>query len=75
MLCLSYYLLCFLFNKIGEEGITGSVCLEARGVRGMGGEAGGRKERWLKQCMHIRINELTIKKSKWYLGLEACLKW
>jgi hypothetical protein len=44
MLCLSYYLLCFLFNKIGEEGITGSVCLEARGVRGMGGrlEAGRR---------------------------------
>jgi hypothetical protein len=23
MLCLSYYLLCFLFNKIGEEGKTG----------------------------------------------------
>jgi hypothetical protein len=25
MLCLSYYLLCFLFNKIGEEGRTGSA--------------------------------------------------
>jgi hypothetical protein len=24
MLCLSYYLLCLLFNKIGEEGRTGS---------------------------------------------------
>jgi hypothetical protein len=24
-LCLSYYLLCFLFNKIGEEGRTGSA--------------------------------------------------
>jgi hypothetical protein len=24
MLCLSYYLLCFLFNKIGEEGETGT---------------------------------------------------
>jgi hypothetical protein len=23
VLCLSYYLLCFLFNKIGEEGKTG----------------------------------------------------
>jgi hypothetical protein len=23
MLCLSYYLLCFLFNKIGEEGRIG----------------------------------------------------
>jgi hypothetical protein len=25
MLCLSYYLLCFLFNKIGEESRTGSA--------------------------------------------------
>jgi hypothetical protein len=25
MLCVSYYLLCFLFNKIGEEGRTGSA--------------------------------------------------
>jgi hypothetical protein len=25
MLCLSYYLLCFFFNKIGEEGRTGSA--------------------------------------------------
>jgi hypothetical protein len=25
MLCLSYYLLCFLFNKIGEEDRTGST--------------------------------------------------
>jgi hypothetical protein len=25
MLCILYYLLCFLFNKIGEEGRTGSV--------------------------------------------------
>jgi hypothetical protein len=24
-LCLSYYLLCFLVNKIGEEGRTGSA--------------------------------------------------
>jgi hypothetical protein len=25
MLCLSYYCLCLLFNKIGEEGRTGSA--------------------------------------------------
>jgi hypothetical protein len=32
MLCLSYYLLCFLFNKIGEqEGRTGSVWKWGRG--------------------------------------------
>jgi hypothetical protein len=31
MVCLSYYLLCFLFNKIGEqEGGTGSA---GRGVK------------------------------------------
>jgi hypothetical protein len=36
--CLSYYLLCFLFNKIGEEGGTGSAwkC----GVGGGGGVGG-----------------------------------
>jgi hypothetical protein len=28
MLYLSYYLLCFLFNKIGEEGRTGSAWKE-----------------------------------------------
>jgi hypothetical protein len=38
-LCLSYYLLCFLFNKIGEEGGTGSAPAE-----------GGR---WPEQCVHM----------------------
>jgi hypothetical protein len=32
MLCLSYYLLCFLFNKIGEEGRTGYAWKWGRGV-------------------------------------------
>jgi hypothetical protein len=50
MLCLSYYLLCFLFNKIGEEGRTGSAW--KRGAL-VGGGAGGRWEKWPKQCMHI----------------------
>jgi hypothetical protein len=37
-LCLSYYLLCFLFNKIGEdEGRTGSAW-----TPGVGGEVCGR---------------------------------
>jgi hypothetical protein len=39
MVCLSFYLLCFLFNKIGEED------LEAKGEKGNGGgswEARGR---------------------------------
>jgi hypothetical protein len=42
ILCLSYYCLCLLFNKIGEEGCGGE-----REV------ARGREERWPKQCMHI----------------------
>jgi hypothetical protein len=33
-LCLSYYLLCFLFNKIGEEGRTGSAWKWGGGGRG-----------------------------------------
>jgi hypothetical protein len=33
-LCLSYYRLCFLFNKIREEGRTGSAW-KLRGVKGL----------------------------------------
>jgi hypothetical protein len=40
MICLSYYLLCFLFNKIGEqEGGTGSAQKQG--------------ERWHKQCIYM----------------------
>jgi hypothetical protein len=43
MLCLSYYLLCFLFNKIREqEGLADS----AQKYRGEG-------DRWHKQCIHM----------------------
>jgi hypothetical protein len=53
-LCLSYYCLCLLFNKIEEKGRTGSSrgWGEARGwgeVRG----AGGQGKKWHKQCMHV----------------------
>jgi hypothetical protein len=54
-LCLSYYLLCFLFNKIGEhEGITGSAW-KREGWRSGGEEEGveGRWEKWSKQCIYI----------------------
>jgi hypothetical protein len=34
MLSLSYYILCFLFNKIGEEGGTGSAWKELGGGNG-----------------------------------------
>jgi hypothetical protein len=55
MLCLSYYLLCFLFNKIGEEGRIDSAwkCgggAQREGAAGQGGE--------MAQTMHAHmINE------------------
>jgi hypothetical protein len=44
MLCLSYYLLCFLFNKIGEEEVG-----KGPAQKWDGGEVG----RWPKQCIHM----------------------
>jgi hypothetical protein len=51
ILCLSYYFLCLLINKIGEEGKT----VSARKPRGWGEEGGdgGKREKWPKQCMYI----------------------
>jgi hypothetical protein len=52
MLCLSYYLLSFLFFKIGEEECRiGSAWKWEVGKRGRG--AVGRGEKWPKQCIHI----------------------
>jgi hypothetical protein len=40
-ICLSYYLLCFLFNKIGKEGGTGSLWKqEVGGAEGVEREGG-----------------------------------
>jgi hypothetical protein len=36
MLCLSYYCLCLLFNKIGEKSTTGSAWKHGSGGRGRG---------------------------------------
>jgi hypothetical protein len=36
-ICLSYYLLCFLFNKIRQEGRTGSARKQGVGGNGRGG--------------------------------------
>jgi hypothetical protein len=54
MLCLSYYLLCFLFNKIEKR--TEQFLPGSEGCRWWwwGQEQG---ERWPKQCIHILINE------------------
>jgi hypothetical protein len=52
MLCFSYYLLCFLINKIGEEGRTGSAW--KRGGGG-GGDEGQRGE--MAQTMYAHMNK------------------
>jgi hypothetical protein len=53
MVCLSYYLLCFLFNKIGEEGRIGSSWKQ-----GGGGEGGGREQRGdMAQAMYAHMNK------------------
>jgi hypothetical protein len=45
-LCLSYYLLCFLFNKIGEEGgETGSA------------QKIGWLEKWVAQTMYTHVSK------------------
>jgi hypothetical protein len=55
MLCLSYYCLCLLFNKIGEEGRTGSTWKRAEregmeeGAEGKGGE--------MAQTMYAHMNK------------------
>jgi hypothetical protein len=54
-LCLSYYYLCLLFNKIEEEDRT-DFCLEVREVGG-GGRGRRSGEKWHKQYMHIWINK------------------
>jgi hypothetical protein len=54
MPCLSYYLLCFLFNKIGEQkGGTGSTWKQ--------GEIGERRGKWPKPFIHMEVNVKMIK--------------
>jgi hypothetical protein len=54
MVCLSYYLFCFLFNKIGEEERTGSPWKrEGSGEEGRSGEQGGE----MVQTMYAHMNK------------------
>jgi hypothetical protein len=50
ILCLSYYCLYLLFNKIGEEDRTGSAWKRGGSEKR---EREGHGKRWPKQCMHI----------------------
>jgi hypothetical protein len=54
MLCLSYYLLCFLFNKIGEVGRTG-FSGNRGGWVGEGGDRGQVEE--AAQTMYAHMNK------------------
>jgi hypothetical protein len=54
MLSLSYYCLCLLFNKIGEESRIGSIWKQGGG----GGERGG----GMAQTMYAHMNKLIKKK-------------
>jgi hypothetical protein len=54
LLWLSYYLLCFLFNKIGEQ--------DGRTVSAWKWCVCG--ERWPKQCIHMWVNVKPIKKKR-----------
>jgi hypothetical protein len=51
--CLSYYLLCFLFNKIGEEGRIGSAWKQGRKER----------ERW-PQTMYTHMSKCIKNKKR-----------
>jgi hypothetical protein len=48
-LCLSYYLLCFLFNKIGEQESETGFAGKQGGVWGAGRGGGS----WPKQCIYM----------------------
>jgi hypothetical protein len=52
MLCLSYYLLCFIFNKIGEEGRTGTAWKQEEGRR-----RGEVAHTHVSKCKKNNINE------------------
>jgi hypothetical protein len=56
MLCLSYSLLCFLFNKIGEEGRIGSAWKRGR-WEGEGGIGRGQRGE-MAQTMFAHMNKL-----------------
>jgi hypothetical protein len=57
MLCLSSYLLCFLFNKIGEEGRTGSARKQGAGVGGGERERIGGQGREMAQTMYAHMSK------------------
>jgi hypothetical protein len=62
MLCLPYYCLCLLFNKIGEEGRAGSAWTEG----GWGGERGGGGQGCeMAQTMYAHMNKWINNQKKY----------
>jgi hypothetical protein len=69
MLCLSYYCLCLLFNKIGEKGRMGSAWKRGGG----GGEGGGGGQGGeTAQTMYAHMNKWIKKKREKFLSTEKC---
>jgi hypothetical protein len=62
MLCLSYYCLCLLFNKTGEEGRTGSAWKQG----GVGGEGRRRRRRCRAGVRNGPNNVCTYEEIKKY---------
>jgi hypothetical protein len=69
MLCLSYYCLCLLFDKIGDKGRTGSAwkqggCGERKGVRNGPNNVCthliNRNKHWLREKMGKRRKKMTM---------------
>jgi hypothetical protein len=56
MLCLSYYLLCFLFNKIREEGGTDSAWKQGVG-EAMGGKVAQTIYTHVSKCKNGKIKK------------------
>jgi hypothetical protein len=57
MLCLSYYCLCLLFNKIGEKGtISDAYKRDGVGGRGRGRGQGGE----IAQTMYAHVNKYSL---------------
>jgi hypothetical protein len=63
MLCLSYYLLCFLFNKIGEEkNRAGSAWKQGGRLEGWGREEDRRQGGEVAQTVYTHLNKYRNKK-------------
>jgi hypothetical protein len=74
MLCLSYYCLCLLFNKIGEKGRTGSAWKRGGWKGEEGGREGGVRNDPNNVCTYEYMNKEKKRKYPSQKGLVEWLK-